>query len=469
MFSRVAAASDTFPARDKRQNASLISLEGSAASEQTLKLMRPQPSVASEAVVQSSDDAILDACTACIEKQKCEHQNRSDLARQPRRFVALPHHFLLAFTMTATAGRLSAIAADLTLDALQQELAEAERALEENDRQRQALDTSAHDDATSSIAPPEPLPVQLSRLETTANELLLIQHIAEWKKQYSNLSDEDSLVGVVWQLEQLKDILLQVDESSDTFERLVEDEFLPYSEYLYEELKFQLRRLLQQSQYPSSEGCRELLDQKGVPGGSFSDLVETCSAMLRLVHAQKQVVQHVGLTLDDLLDADVILRELCRPFVERVDYHFIQQQQQDSTNRPTAQRIDRLPEWICSYVKEHALEKGPWELIQSLSASLSSSEYCSSLSLDFLNELVRLVQWVLGERNFFRHALIAGPDSSPMHLMNAIEQFLRLDEHIQSLVSQPTDRLLKLMDVLVGGDDELLSWWYVNENDAIIR
>ena len=360
---------------------------------------------------------------------------------------------------SSSPGRLVAVSADLTVNSLQQELQEAEDALLENERQRIALATAstAHGDAS-----PEPLAVRLTRLETTANDLLLTQHISDWKKQYEQQQQQCdnnlSFVEEVMLLESLQDILLQVDESSETYERLVQDDFLPYCDYLYDELVLSLRKLLQQSDYPSSEGCHELLDQKGVEGSQFADIVETCEAMVRLITAHQQVVQHVGLE-DAFLDADAVLKELCRPFVERIDFHFVRQPSSEEQLRPTANRVDRLPEWVCSYIKEHAFEGGPWDLVQAIYAS--SPSYCSQLPLGFLNEMVRLVQWVFGEKNFFRHPVIVGPDSKPIHLMSAIEQFLRFDEYTQSLCGQATSRLLKLMDVFVGGDDELLGWWYV--------
>ena len=350
--------------------------------------------------------------------------------------------------MTTSPGRFAAVSADLTISSLQQELQEAENALLENERKRVALTTSATDDAR-----PEPLAVRLTRLETTANDLLLTQHIGDWKKQYEQQYDK-SLLEEVLQLESLQDILLQVDESSETYERLVQDDFLPYCDYVYDELILSLRRLLQQADYPSSEGCHELLDQKGIEGTQFAELVEICDAIVRLASAQQQVVQHVGLD-DASLDANAVLREFCRPFVERVDFHFIRQTSDEP--RPTTNRLDRLPEWVCSYLKEHAFEGGPWDLVQAIYAS--SPSYCSQLPLGFMNEIVRLVQWVFGERNFFRHTVISGPDSKPIHLMAAIEQFMRFDEYTQSLFGHATGRLLKLMDVFIGGEDELLGWW----------
>ncbi|GKY99996.1 hypothetical protein MPSEU_000953100 [Mayamaea pseudoterrestris] len=351
----------------------------------------------------------------------------------------------------------AASATDLTLDALQQELLDAEQALQENERKRKAL-SNASDDAAAVVE--EPLPSRLGRLEATANDLLLAQHIAEWKKQYQEENDE-SLVDQVCQLEQLTDILVNVNYVSETYERLVEDDFLPYCEYLFDELKYTLRNLLQHANYPSPEGCRGLLEHKGLEKSDYQDLIKTCGAILRLVNVHERVVRHVGID-DALLDADVILREFCRPFVERIDFHFVQQQQQ----KPTTNRIDRLPEWVCSYIKEHVFDGGPWQLVENISASLLEHG-AHSLPLDFCNEMVRLVQWVLGERNFFRHAVIAGPDSKPNHLMNAIEQFIRFDGYLQSIVNHPKERLLKLMDVFVRGDDELLSWWLQREREYV--
>lgn len=361
---------------------------------------------------------------------------------------------------------LIASATNLSLDALQHELAQAEQNLEQNERQRLA----APHDGPSSVphqTPPEPLSERLARLEATAQDLALTIKVAKWKEQYmARLEDDDPWVEEVVAVERLKDLCLEHADSVDVAgpcQSLILDDILPYCEYLHDELKHYLRRLLQRADYPSPGGCIGLLEQKGTEGSDYHSIVAACQAIYRIASTHEQLAQQLQFFREiPLLDVGIIVREFCRPFVQRVDFHFMQQQVPTPGNpkqTATNSRVDRLPEWICAYIREHALESGPWDLIESLASSLSVVPGGSVLALDYLNELNCLIQWALGERNFFRHPVIAGPESNPKHLITAIEQFLQYDAYTQTLLGLQTDRLLTLMDVFIGGDDELLSWW----------
>jgi hypothetical protein len=156
----------------------------------------------------------------------------------------------------------------------------------------------------------------------------------------------------------------------------------------------------------------------------------------------------------------VVLLELFGPIVDRVRFHFVER----SEERITSSRIDRLPEWLLTYLREHVLEEGgPYELVQSLEDA--------SLSMAFLNELVRLIQWVLTERNFFRDLKIGGPRSNPLLLYNAMEQLLLFDRTLQE--SAPSgaiseqQQLIGLMDLLVAPDEELMKWWMERERESV--
>jgi hypothetical protein len=373
----------------------------------------------------------------------------------------------------------------ITLDALQHELHEAERALQENERKRAAWndDDSLHDNND----PPQrlPLPVRLSQLDAAAHELILTQQIADWKKQrelqqHTHSGSGDSpytlrLFSEAAQLESLAEILLQCSEDNywqlPLFQRLLDDEFLPYCDYVLDEFRFALRTQLQQANYPSSEGNQSFLEEQA---GSRDDLVSSnsyhprilqiCEAIYNVGDCYRDVLRHVGCA--NALQgpsSDLVIQELCRPFVERLDFHVAQQ---TAATSKTTTRIERLPEWIFAYLKEHVFEGAacPWQLV---CQGLATSHKASCLPLDFLNEIVRLVQYILGQQQVFRHDKLVGPNSQPLQLMQAIEQLLRLDDYLQSLlraIGQPTtDRLLRLMDVFVVGDDELMDWWYVTE------
>jgi hypothetical protein len=276
------------------------------------------------------------------------------------------------------------------------------------------------------------------------------------------------------------------------YTNLFQQEYLPLYNYLSKQLVASLRQDLQRSNYPSSEACRKLIQQsrqqqqqqstnaKAVDT-AWNRIVQYCVWIRNLQAMHKRVVKFAqGTTLpDDSMDP--VLLELCQPLVEKVRFHFVTK----SADRPTSSRIDRLPEWLLSYIQDNVLQGGPWELIVSALAPALSSNSTSSngnLPLDFLNELVRLVQWVLGERNFFRDAKIAGHASKPALLCNAVEQFIQFDDSIQNLLEngdsnndedqnmqthQQKRRLLSLMDIFIAGDDELLQWWLERERETV--
>jgi hypothetical protein len=118
---------------------------------------------------------------------------------------------------------------------------------------------------------------------------------------------------------------------------------------------------------------------------------------------------------------------------------------------------------------------GPYDLLQKgIARTLHQQD---TLSIPFLHEMARLVQWVLTERNFFRDPKIAGPHSDPLLLYNAMDQFLQFDKTLQecmpsssssaSLEQQPGWQLMGLMDLLVLPDKELYQWWITRERESV--
>jgi hypothetical protein len=150
---------------------------------------------------------------------------------------------------------------------------------------------------------------------------------------------------------------------------------------------------------------------------------------------------------------DPVLLELCRPFVDRIKFHFVEDVK--------TSKIDRLPELLLGYVRDNIFaENGTWELIY--------YGLAPELALDFMNEIIRLIQWVFGERNFFRHPIIAGPESKPLLLCNAVEHLLQLDRFVRDLVPvEDSKRIISLVDVCIAGDEELLEWWLARERESV--
>jgi hypothetical protein len=93
------------------------------------------------------------------------------------------------------------------------------------------------------------------------------------------------------------------------------------------------------------------------------------------------------------IDRSDVIVELCRPLVEKVRFHFVD----SSQDRITSTRLERLPEWLFGYIREHVFEGGPWDLVV-----CGFSRIVEGASIQFLSEIVQLAQHVLIARNFIR-------------------------------------------------------------------
>ena len=97
-----------------------------------------------------------------------------------------------------------------------------------------------------------------------------------------------------------------------------------------------------------------------------------------------------------------------------------------------------------------------------------------------------MIRWVLVEqRSFFDDPAIAGPQSDPQFLYQAVEQFLEFDSILMELltdaantndtmaVQSTTNKILEpsrftgLMDTLVASNEDLLHWWIQRERESV--
>lgn len=196
------------------------------------------------------------------------------------------------------------------------------------------------------------------------------------------------------------------------------------------------------------------------------------------------------------------LDELVRPIAERVLYHFL-----DGDKDELSSRIDRLPEWLFKYARD-VVSDGPYDLVVDwLRPSLllrddlfgdDDDDEAAAIPVDvapswdgpsyFLTEMVLLVGHVLAAKDFFRCPIVAGPESNPRALCDAIEQTLLFDSFVRDLLGpsaassdddaggggvrgdaadadaggfrSPPPRLV---DAFVSSDPELLDWWIRTE------
>jgi hypothetical protein len=405
---------------------------------------------------------------------------------------------------------------------IEQEIAAAERALSEATeecRRRESTDEDTY--ANSSVPNNLPLESRIQSLQVQTQDLLFAHNMAEYymKQQQSGSAEEDD-----WQrLQALARLLLSADPnetSSPLYQRLISEEYVPLHAYVRSHFQRRLRQELARIQYPSLSSAQ----WNDEDGGDREDeqlqsatLLQTSARTLHEIAILHQEVMVMGSSPPGHAPAfssqfDPVLPELCRPIVERVVFHFVPPALLPSHHAPskdlhaapppaTLTRIDRLPEWLLGYLREHVFQpNGPWEFLLDnglLDLNIGLNERvgggggggaaCSGF--DFLNEMIRLVQWVLADRDFFRNALVSGPSSQPMVLCRAIEQLLQFDAFLQSEVLLPPlpdeenkngyrdapassvlqrRRVVSLMDVCVAGDDELFAWWMNRERESVI-
>ena len=384
---------------------------------------------------------------------------------------------------------------DASKEFLAQELESAEKALREAQRlqQRQKSEEAAeHEYDYSSSAGRNQLPksVQLIQLEQTTDSLALASAMTEWVAQAPELSDDNDSSHLIAQSEwcdRLAHVLLEYSDRIPvrTLVGIYEETYLPLYEYLSPSVLSLLRQELEATQYPKKPGSCASLIRSCQMSGETSAFAQACYWLLKLQQSHQELLLEAvdmasppaGSSLARNVGVPahmVLVRELLRPVVRRICFHFVE----TSPDRITTTRIDKLPEWLLNYIRENVLEgpedhDSPHDVIHLGLTCVLSSEDAINLGLCFWQELVRLVQWVLTERQFFRHSEVAGDRSNPVHLYNAMEQFLLFDRTLRELApvvsgDNANDNILMgLMDTLVMADDELRQWWINREREVV--
>ncbi|CAB9509343.1 expressed unknown protein [Seminavis robusta] len=312
---------------------------------------------------------------------------------------------------------------------------------------------------------------RLHELNDKVAALELAQQVSEWAEKTDDRPE--SFVLAAQNVIDLANILCQHEDSqSSLYRNLYDREYQPLHAHVRSHLILQLRNMLLKAGYPSAEGCGALLTNDAL-GQVCQALTQLQATNFKLAnHTHKTSVSANSTPWSSGETCDVLV-EFFRPIVERVRFHFVE----FHADRPTSSKMERLPEILLTYLQEHVIEgksttgnnnnnsSSPWELV-TLGLAPFVTEEMPSL---FLNELVGLAQYVLGpERNFFRDHRIAGRESNPMLLCNAIEQLLQFDDALRNLLPMgQSDRLVRLMDIFVAGDEELLGWWLIREKEMV--
>lgn len=345
---------------------------------------------------------------------------------------------------------------DVSQEFLQNELLTTGKALAEAERRQQQLLEGETTSGSEYDSPQDNVLAKLSVVGKTAHSLKLAQDVAEW---IESVPEEPLDIFQETQVcLNLASLIMRHENVLELCAPLYEDKYLPLHQYVHGCLIASLRQELEGARYPSEKACLKLLRdcKREEPSTKFPEM---CRCLARLQTSHRQVIEMAeGMEGPWERQSDLFL-ELFRPLVERIKFHFVS----TDKDRITTTRTDRLPEWLMTYVRENILEGGPWDLVNS---GLSIVD--ETLPLEFLNELVTMIFWVLKERNFLRDSKIAGPRSNPLLLCNAVEQLLQFDKTLRECLTLPVGKtlnMLGLVDTLVARDEELLRWWIERERE----
>mmetsp|Transcript_40061 Transcript_40061/g.96721 ORF Transcript_40061/g.96721 Transcript_40061/m.96721 type:complete len:727 (-) Transcript_40061:188-2368(-) len=357
---------------------------------------------------------------------------------------------------------------DFSLNSLQKELLSLESSLENLEKQKQALDREVDgsqfispDEEEKTVEPEKPLAVRWNELAMQADALVLAQDISEWMRNFSDKAKKEGGMDILLESEMcttLADLILKNPNILEVEPQVYGDHYLVLYDYCHESLLQLLRGELSTHRYPKD--CRKLIKMAKTPNSS---IVAICTQLSRLEQSHRFVLRAIeGRTQPP--SPPIVLTELFAPLVQKVRFHFVDESEQ----RVTSTRVDRLPEWLLTYLRENVLqEKGPFFLAMMLLQEAAGDDG----ALLFLNELVRLVQWVFSKRKFFRDPAVAGPQSNPMLLYSAMEHLIRFDKALQQCLpptgSDAAEPLLGCMDLLVAPDEDLMDWWIQREKESI--
>ena len=385
-------------------------------------------------------------------------------------FPALPYE-PVPLKMTPSEEKTSKEALSKELQTLEKDLAELEQKQQEIEEEN---------DFTSFVVRSEgkkrPRSLRLRTLSIQTESLILAQELATWmdsmsKKWTVRNNDNNSIQVLLMDADRcatLAELLLRHPNVLELSAPLYEEYYIELFEYCYGSLIQTLRELLTRNNYPR-ESLTSRIYQKGQD--ECHNLPSICESLFRIESLHNLVLQAIeGQSLHQYTPA--VIMEMLRPIVEKVRFHFVLSSQE----RITSNRIDRLPEWLLGYLKEQIFyDGGPYDLI--LQLQKVKDKTLSEMPYQFINELVRLIQWVFMERKFFRDPKIVGPKSNPILLYNAMEQLIQFDKTIQKSLptlpsfsehdQSPYPLAMGLMDILVVPDDELMSWWIEREKESI--
>lgn len=345
---------------------------------------------------------------------------------------------------------------NITTTWLSEELAKAEESLANNERTLAAIN-----DSGGIHRPLETPPLEsLLDLQDTLECLELSKDVAEFLE--ANADDDGRLMNDVKRCEQLAILLCRHLSStySTSHGRLLHalytNEYIPLFQYCRKKLIILLRRYLRNLGYPSANACAHVKAECKSFKTDQDSIASCCYWLSRLPSRHSKVLSHMSESETQQQSLMDVVLELCRPIVEKVRFHFLEA----SDDRISSNKSDRLPEWIFNFLREHALEGGPWSMIEEgLSLIVVDGDL---VSFQYLDQIARLGHFVLEQRHFFRDEAIV---ANPTLLSGGVEQILLFDAHLMGFLPR---RPFGLAQALIAEDEDVWVWWLDRERESYL-
>lgn len=292
---------------------------------------------------------------------------------------------------------------------------------------------------------------RLKELKEEVESLDLARDLAKWNDANT---ESPTLVQSSRQCVALGQLLCH-HPKTDLLHYVFENEYAPLHRYVRPQILLFLRQSLRSIKYPSKEATALLRDEMSTNDDCEDEMGIMAYALwlTRLQVTDELIRAHIsGLPSAPCRLESVV--ELCRPIVERVVFHFLQ----ESQDRISSTRIDRLPEWVLNFIRESVMVGGPWEFVEAMALVLK----IDAVIFQFLDEICQLAAYIMVQRNFFRNEKVVGPRSTPVLLTGAIEQLLSFDSYIRDIAVLDVYPL-SLSQMLVAEDEELWNWFLTSE------
>mmetsp|Transcript_24873 Transcript_24873/g.37574 ORF Transcript_24873/g.37574 Transcript_24873/m.37574 type:complete len:680 (+) Transcript_24873:117-2156(+) len=297
------------------------------------------------------------------------------------------------------------------------ELSNSTKALGKTEEKLEKL--SSKEDGLVSTTPLE----RLKCLESTILDLDLTRDISLWNEKFD--ANNATINHDARRCIELARTLCRHQKCNLTT-HIFEKEYQPLYSYVRATLLVTVRQSFRKIKFPSKEATTYLLNDISNFSENRTEVTACCVWLIRLQIENNKAEAHV-MGNQQPSEKFVSVIEICRPIIERVSFHFVQ----ESQDRLSSTRIDRLPEWLLKYVRDNIFEGGPLNFVENV-ASIVGLEL---VIFQFLNEMYNLVNFILITRGFFRHEKIAGPRSNPDLLSNAVEQLFSFDSYIRDLIN----------------------------------